>query len=128
MLWSGFVYGAIDGLFLSVFPVLVAWESFPDLRTTPLGVVSAAFLALIASSLVTVSYHAGYSEFRSPLMRLAIFGNSVITLGYLISANPVASFGSHAVMHMVAVWHGSEGTAQLPPHYETDLEIQSGAV
>lgn len=118
ILWFGIVYGAIDGLFLSVFPVAVVFESFPSLRSSVLGVVTAGALALVTSASVASSYHAGYPEFRSlGKIRLAIFGNAVITLGYLVSLNPISAIGSHAVMHVAAVWHGSEGTAQLPPHY-----------
>lgn len=116
--WFGLVYGAVDGLFLSVFPVILVSQSFPGLSTTPLGMVAAGALALVTSALVTTAYHIGYPEFRRPgMIRLAIFGNAVITLAYLLSGNPIAAFGSHAIMHAVAVWHGSEGTAQLPPHY-----------
>jgi hypothetical protein len=117
LFWFGLVYGAIDGLFLSVFPVLLAWQSFPDLRTTPLGVVGVGLLALVSSAVVTVGYHAGYPEFRNSSMRMAVFGNAIISLAYLISLNPISAFASHAAMHIVAVWRGSEGTIQLPPHY-----------
>lgn len=118
LLWFGLVYGAIDGLFLSVFPVLLVWRSFPALGATTLGTVGAGLLALVTSAIVTVAYHIGYPEFQNVAqIRLAIFGNAIITLGYLLSLNPIASFGSHAIMHMTAVWHGGERTAQLPPHY-----------
>lgn len=124
LMWFGLIYGAIDGLYLSVFPVLLAWQSFPGLRTTPLGTVGVGALALVSSAAVTVGYHAGYPEFRSSKMRMAVFGNSIISLGYLVSINPISAFASHAAMHTVAVWHGSEGTIQLPPHYhEHSVEV-----
>jgi hypothetical protein len=125
LFWSGLVYGAVDGLFLSVFPVLLTWQAFPTLDGTLLGKIGVAFLALAASIVIAVSYHAGYPEFRNSSMRFAAFGNGVISLGYLLSLNPIASFASHAVMHIVAVWHGPEGTVQLPPHYGNSAKTQA---
>ena len=83
-----------------------------------LGKIEIALLALLASILIAVSYHAGYPEFRNPAMRYAIIGNGIISLAFLLSLNPISSIGSHAVMHIAAVLHGSEGTVQLPPHYD----------
>jgi hypothetical protein len=117
LFWFGLVYGAVDGLFLSVFPVVLAWHSFPTLGSTVLGKIGVALLALLASVFIAVSYHAGYPEFRNSAMRFAIIGNGLISLAFLLSLNPISSFGSHAVMHIAAVLHGSEGTVQLPPHY-----------
>jgi hypothetical protein len=127
--WYGIVYGAIDGLFLSVFPVVLVAKSFPTLASTPVGMVAAGALALVASAAITSSYHFGYVEFRSlRMIRLAVFGNSVMTMGYLLSLNPLAAVGSHAIMHVAAVWHGSEGTAQLPPHYLAPASDDAAAV
>jgi hypothetical protein len=117
LFWFGLVYGAVDGLYLSVFPVLVTWQAFPTLGSTLLGKIGVAILALAASVVIAVGYHAGYPEFRNSSMRYAAIGNGIISLAYLVSLNPISSFASHAVMHIVAVWHGSEGTVQLPPHY-----------
>ena len=125
LFWFGLVYGAVDGLFLSVFPVLLTWQAFPALGDTLLGKIGVAFLALAASVVIAVAYHAGYPEFRNSSMRYAAFGNGVISLAYLISLNPISSFASHAVMHIVAVWHGSEGTVQLPPHYGNTAKTQA---
>jgi hypothetical protein len=125
LFWFGLVYGAVDGLFLSVFPVLLTWQAFPALGDTLLGKIGVALLALAASVVIAVAYHAGYPEFRNSSMRYAAFGNGVISLAYLISLNPISSFASHAVMHIVAVWHGSEGTVQLPPHYGNTAKTQA---
>jgi hypothetical protein len=121
LFWFGLVYGAMDGLFLSVFPVVLVWQSFPALGSTVLGKVGVAFLALLATIVIAVSYHAGYPEFRNSSMRFAIIGNGIISIAYLVSLNPIAAFGSHAVMHIAAVLHGSEGTVQLPPHYDNTV-------
>ena len=124
LFWFGLVYGAVDGLFLSVFPVLVTWHAFPDLGDTLLGKLGVAILALVSSMVIAVAYHAGYPEFRNASMRYAAFGNAIISLAYLISMNPISSFASHAVMHMAAVWRGSESTVQLPPHYGASAQKQ----
>jgi hypothetical protein len=125
LFWFGLVYGAVDGLFLSVFPVLVTWQAFPALGSTLLGKIGVALLALAASVVIAVAYHAGYPEFRNSSMRFAAIGNGIISMAYLVSLNPISSFASHAVMHIVAVWHGSEGTVQLPPHYGNTVKEQT---
>lgn len=117
LFWFGLVYGAVDGLFLSVFPVLMTWQVFPALGNTVLGRIEVALLALIASELITLAYHVGYPEFRNSSVVFAAIGNGIITIAYLVSLNPISAIGSHVVMHIAAVWHGSERTVQLPPHY-----------
>jgi hypothetical protein len=44
-----------------------------------------------------------------------------MSLGYLITANPIAAIASHIAMHVAGILHGPETTAQLPPHYEPDI-------
>jgi hypothetical protein len=119
--WWGIVYGVLDGLFLSVLPVLATWQAFVNLpwSNTWYGQVLASVMALIASSYVTAAYHLGYPEFQNASVLLPIAGNSIISLAYLLTASPLAAIGSHAAMHVAAVLHGAEGTVQLPPHYET---------
>ena len=124
LFWFGLVYGAIDGLFLSVFPILLTWHAFPELGVSLLGKVSLGCLAMIASELIAIAYHAGYPEFCSSKIRFPIIGNGIISLAYLVSLNPISAFMSHAAMHIAAVWHGSEGTIQLPTHYRNNLEKQ----
>ena len=120
LLWWGVVYGALDGVFLTVVPVLavqgifaaVAWSG------TWYGVVVLGLVALIASIYITTAYHLGYPEFRNKRVLLPVAGNTIITLGMLVTGNPLAAIVSHAIMHIAAVVHGAEATAQLPPHYE----------
>jgi len=115
--WFGIIYGAIDALFLSVFPVLLTWQAFPELVNTTVGQAGAALLALAASEFITLAYHAGYPEFRNFSLVQPAIGNGIITLAYVLSRNPISAVGSHMAMHMAAVWHGPDKTIQLPPHY-----------
>lgn len=118
LLWLGLVYGAVDGLLLSVFPVIASWRASARLAWTRHGAgrLSAAALAIAASALMTTCYHAGYAEFRGPALGQAVLGNTIMTVGQLVTASPVAATGSHIAMHVAAVLHGPASTVQLPPH------------
>jgi hypothetical protein len=122
IIWLGVVYGAADGLLLSALPLLATWQACAALGLTGtlIGDVLVGVLAIVASMYMTAAYHAGYAEFRGPRMTTALFGNSVISLGYLLTANPLASVLSHAVMHVAAVLRGPSSVVQLPPHYELE--------
>jgi hypothetical protein len=75
-------------------------------------------LALLASLFVAAVYHLGYAEFQSSELREPIFGNGVMSLGYILTQNPITAIGSHIIMHIAAVLQGAgEGVSQLPPHY-----------
>jgi hypothetical protein len=76
----------------------------------------AAVIALAASLLVTTAYHWGFAEFRGPAIVQPLMGDALITLGYLLTANPVTPVAAH-VAHIAAVLHGPETTVQLPPHH-----------
>jgi hypothetical protein len=118
LFWFGIIYGMLDALLLSVLPVLITWQAFPDLGNTILGKAGVALLAIIASEFITTAYHAGYPEFRNSSLVLSAIGNGIMTLAYILSMNPISSVGSHVVMHITAVLRGTEKTIQLPPHYE----------
>ena len=118
--WLGVVYGALDALFLSVLPVLAAWQVFDALgwtQTWP-GKIAVGALALVTSLLVTAAYHLGFPEYRAAggLMGPTI-GNGVMSLGYLLTGNPIAAVFSHIAMHIAGVLHGPATVMQLPPHY-----------
>jgi hypothetical protein len=118
--WLGFVYGALDALFLSVLPVLATWQAFTALgwtETLP-GKIGVGVIALIASLLVTVVYHLGYPEYRAAggMMGPSI-GNGVMSLGYILTNNPIAAVFSHIAMHVAGVLQGPATVIQLPPHY-----------
>ncbi len=118
LFWFGLIYGGVDALFLTVFPIVSAWNHFPMLSVTLLGKIVIALIALFASELITLAYHFGFPEFRNSSIKFAALGNGIISLAYLLSRNPISSIGSHVAMHIAAVWHGSESTVQLPPHYK----------
>jgi hypothetical protein len=118
--WLGVVYGALDALFLSVLPVVATWQAFSALgwtQTLP-GKILVGVIALIASLLVTGAYHFGYPEYRtvSGMMGPSV-GNGVMSLGYILTNNPIAAVFSHIAMHVAGVLQGPATVIQLPPHY-----------
>lgn len=118
--WSGVVYGAIDALLLSVLPVVATWQAFSILGWTEHwpGKIAVGAIAFAASLLVTLCYHLGYPEYRGQGGVLGpSIGNGVMTLGYLLTNNPIAAIFSHIAMHVAGVLHGPAFVMQLPPHY-----------
>ena len=117
--WSGIVYGIMDGLFLNILPVVAVWQGTQGFAwtATGFGKIGVGLLGLLASLLVTFAYHWGYPEFRNRQVALVLAGNSLITLAFLLSGNPLGSLISHTLMHIAAVLQGPETTIQLPPHY-----------
>jgi hypothetical protein len=119
LLWLGVIYGAVDGAFLTVMPVLAIQRACATLGVPSHGSghLLAAVVALAARPLVTAAYHWGFAEFRGPAIVQPLMGNALITLGYLLTANPVTPVAAHVAMHIAAVLHGPETTVQLPPHH-----------
>ncbi|MBD3406722.1 MAG: hypothetical protein GF411_11460 [Candidatus Lokiarchaeota archaeon] len=120
LLWFGVIYGIIDSLVLNVVPVVIIWKSFEMVGFTSLwwGTVIALVTSFAASIFATLLYHIGYQEFRNKSMAFVLIGNSLITIAYLISLNPLGAILSHTIMHIAAVYQGPETTLQLPPHLE----------
>jgi hypothetical protein len=119
ILWLGIVYGSLDALLLTVLPVLATWRALSDLRWTRQwpGKIAAGAVAFAASLGVTAAYHLGYVEFRGPQVVDPLIGNGVMTLGYLLTGNPITAIGAHIALHVASVLHGVETTVTLPPHY-----------
>jgi hypothetical protein len=116
--WRGLVYGLIDGLLLSSFPWIVTWRAF-DVGKKPLGKkIAFGFLAWLFILVVTTAYHLGYSDFRSGKIIQPNVGNTIISVPTLMSANPVGSPITHAIMHIAAVIHSPRTELFLPPHRE----------
>jgi hypothetical protein len=117
--WLGIVYGAVDGLLLSVLPVLAVWEAMTTLGWTVRwpGRAGTGLLSLLASIIVVAAYHFGYPEFRGQQVMFPVFGVGVMSLAYIITGNPISAVISHVAMHMAAVLHGLQTVIQLPPHY-----------
>jgi hypothetical protein len=118
LLWSGVVYGLMDALLLTVLPVLAIWQAFTLLEWTGnwQGKFFVGIIAIFTSVLVTAAYHLGYPEYRSTSLFGPVIGNTAMTLGYLITNNPLAAIFSHIAMHIAAVLHGPASVIQLPPH------------
>ena len=119
LFWSGVMYGLIDALLLSVLPVLATWQAFTLLNWTANwpGKILVGALAILASLFVTVAYHLGYPEYRGTGLFGPSIGNTAMTLGYLLTNNPLAAILSHISMHIAGVLHGPASVVQLPPHY-----------
>lgn len=119
LLWSGVAYGLTDALLLTVLPVCATWQAFTALNLTAswLGRTLVGVIALLASVFVTAAYHMGYPEYRGKGMMGPVIGNTTMTLGYLLTNNPLAAILSHIAMHIASVLHGPASVTQLPPHY-----------
>jgi hypothetical protein len=119
LVWLGVIYGLIDALILSVLPVLATWRAFSarGWTATVAGKVGVGALAIGASLIVAAAYHLGFSEYRDSDLRNPLIGNGVMSLGYVLTNNPITAIGSHIAMHVAAVLHGADTTVQLPPHY-----------
>jgi hypothetical protein len=118
IVWRGLFYGAVDGLLLSVFPILAVFAAFAGtrLRSHRTGTVLIALIALTASLAMTAVYHAGYSEFRGEEIRKPVAGDVVWSAPTLLTLNPVGAPIAHAAMHTSAVVHSYETDTFLPPH------------
>lgn len=116
--WRGLVYGVTDGLFLSVFPILVVFAAFAgsSLDGHLRGKLVIGAVALVASLLMTAAYHAGYSDFRSEKLRKPIAGDVVWSVPTLVTLNPIGAPIAHAGLHVSAVLHSYETETFLPPH------------
>ncbi len=120
LLWSGVVYGLVDSLLLSVLPVLAIWQAFSLFDWTGgwAGKIVVGVIGFIASLFVTICYHLGFPEYR---VKKGIFGptvgNGIMTIGYLLTDNPITAIFSHIAMHIAGVWRGPASVMQLPPHY-----------
>jgi hypothetical protein len=116
--WRGLVYGVIDGLLLSSFPWIITWRAF-DVGRKPLGKkIAFGFLAWLFILVVTTAYHLGYSDFRSRKIIQPNIGNTIISIPTLVTANPIGSPITHAIMHITAIIHCPKTELFLPPHRE----------
>jgi hypothetical protein len=114
--WRGLIYGAMDGLLLSVFPWIVSWRAF-DVEKKPLRKkIAFGFLAWVFILVLTTAYHLGYSDFRSKKIIQPNIGNTIISIPTLVSANPAGSPIAHAMMHIAAIIHAPKTELFLPPH------------
>jgi hypothetical protein len=116
ILWRGLIYGAIDGLLLSVFPWVVTWRAFDVSARPQEKKIRVNLLALVFVLAITTAYHLGYSDFRSKKIIEPNIGNTIISIPTLASANPIGSPIAHATMHVTAIIHSPKTELFLPPH------------
>jgi hypothetical protein len=118
LVWRGLLYGAVDGLLLSAFPILVVFAALTRsrLRRARGGLVAVGAIAMAASVLMTATYHLGYSDFRSAKLRKPVTGDLVWSLPTLATLNPIGAPIAHAGLHVAAVSHSYDTDLFLPPH------------
>ena len=116
--WRGVLYGATDGLLLSVFPILVVFAAFAGTRLDRRlsGKIVIGAVALVMSLAMTAVYHAGYSDFRSEKMRKPLVGDAIWSVPTLVTLNPIGAPIAHVGLHTSAVLHSYETETFLPPH------------
>jgi hypothetical protein len=113
--WEGVVYGATEGLLLSVLPVLVTWQAFAAHGWTsgtgkPLV---AGIVAMGASLAVIVIHHLGYRGFHNrAALPPVMVGCGLLSLAYLLTASPLAAVGGHILLHTALNLRGTE----MPPY------------
>jgi hypothetical protein len=116
--WRGLVYGAIDGLLLTAFPWVVTWRAC-NAEEKPFAMkLAVGFFAWLLILVITTAYHAGYADFRSKKLIQPNVGNTIMSIPTLVSANPIGSPLTHAIMHITAVIHSPKTELFLPPHRE----------
>ena len=118
VVWRGIVYGVMDGLLLSVFPILVVFAAFAGSRLNRrfAGKVAIGAVALVASLAMTGVYHAGYSDFRSDKITKPLTGDAIWSVPTLLTLNPIGAPIAHVGLHTSAVLHSYETDTFLPPH------------
>ena len=116
--WRGVVYGAVDGLLLASFPIVVVFAAFAGNGFSQRigGKIAIGAVALIASLAMTAVYHAGYSDFRSEKIRKPLAGDTLWSIPTLVTLNPIGAPIAHIGLHVSAVLHSPDTDTFLPPH------------
>lgn len=118
--WRGLLYGAVDALLLTAFPVLVAAAMLSNNLAGAARKASFAALAIALVMIVTATYHLGYEQFREDGVGAPETGNLIISVPTLLTLNPIGSVGAHASMHIAADMHAYETDVYLPPQTNAD--------
>jgi hypothetical protein len=121
VLWRGVVYGATDGLLLSVFPILAVFAAFasrPLRERTKRAVAGIGALALAVSIVFTAVYHLGYPDFRGSKLKKPVAGDLVWSVPTLVTLSPLGAPIAHIGLHVTAVVHAYDTNTFLPPHAE----------
>ncbi len=122
LVWRGAVYGAADGVLLSVFPILTVFGVFaakPLRERSRKAVAGIGALALAVSLLFTAFYHLGYPDFRNRKVSRPMTGDVIWSIPTLATLSPLGSPVAHVGVHVTAVLHSYDTDLFLPPHYST---------
>jgi hypothetical protein len=122
ILWRGIVYGAADGLLLSVFPILAVFGLFaskPLRERSKRAVAGIGALALVVSLLFTAVYHVGYPDFRGGKVKRPLTGDVIWSVPTLVTLSPLGTPIAHIATHVTAVVHSYDTDLFLPPHKQT---------
>jgi hypothetical protein len=112
-MWEGVVYGTTEGVLLSALPVLIAWQMIHSLGWSgPGGAIARWTLPVVASIVIVIVHHLGYWEYRNRLLLPISVGCGLMSVGYLVTASPIAPVLAHVLSHATGLVHGTE----LPPH------------
>ena len=116
VLWEDVVYGASEGMLLSVLPVLTVWQALERLGWTTgwAGKLGTGALSLGASVVVIAAHHLGYRDFRGRQLVLPVAGCLWFGLAYVITASPLAAVAGHIGLHAGL----DANDMQLPPYRE----------
>ena len=113
--WRGVLYGVIDALLLTAFPVAVTYALMNGQLDTPARRASFAVLSMALVLVITATYHLGYEQFREDGVGGPEIGNTIISVPAVLTANPMGSIIAHASMHVAADVHAYETDLFLPP-------------
>jgi hypothetical protein len=119
IVWRGIVYGAADGVLLSVFPILAVFAAFsarPLRARSRRALIGIGALALAVSLLFTAVYHLGYSDFRGEKVRKPLIGDVVWSAPTLATVSAIGAPLAHIGLHVSAVVHAYNTDTFLPPH------------
>jgi D-alanyl-D-alanine carboxypeptidase len=123
IVWRGIVYGAADGLLLSVFPILAVFALFEARRSkgrhrSRKAIAGVGAAALGASLVFAAVYHLGYPDFRGGKVSKPIAADAIWSAPTLFTLSPLGAPVAHIGLHVSAVVHSYEGDLFLPPHRE----------
>jgi hypothetical protein len=125
LLWEGVVYGIAEGFLLSALPVLMTWQMLHSLSWSGAGGGIARWtLPIVASVAVIIAHHLGYWEYRNRMLIPISIGCGLLSLGYLVTASPIAPTLGHVLGHASGLRRGVE----LPPHPHPATQTQREAV
>jgi len=119
ILWRGIVYGAADGVLLSVFPIFAVFGLFaskPLRERSKKAVAGIGALALVVSLLFTAVYHVGYPDFRGSKVKRPLTGDVMWSVPTLVTLSPLGTPIAHIATHVTAVVHSYDTDLFLPPH------------